>query len=336
MPDLTPLEERPDWPDVKAFRRRLRREHTPGSHRQPTGFPILVLAVLPVFLLAWLAFTQVNEHLGGGRIVPPVILAAGLGVIALAWLTALAGRSGWTRWYRIDRFATANGLDWHIVSPNPGYPGMVFQRGTDRARGENLETTTGRYVNLGEYRYTIGKGKNRKIHRWGFIAMRLDHRMPHMVLDARANNGLLNASNLPASFARDQVLHLEGDFDRHFTLYCPRDYEQDALYLFTPDVMALFLDRAATFDAEIVDDWLFLYSERLFDIAHPATMRRVFGVVTAVADRVADTAGRYHDDHPAATDGAAGSGGRRLRPRVPWLGIILTAAAVAAILLFLL
>ena len=41
---------------------------------------------------------------------------------------------------------------------------------------------------------------------------------------------------------RTQVLSLEGDFDRYFTLYCPKEYERDALYVFTPDLMAL-LDR---------------------------------------------------------------------------------------------
>ncbi|HEU0256658.1 MAG TPA: hypothetical protein VFQ96_02320 [Microbacteriaceae bacterium] len=336
--DFAPLESRPDWPDVKAFRRLARKAHTPGSRQAPGTLPLVALAVLPLFLLAWLAFTQVGAHLGSGRtaLVPPVILAAGLAVIAFLWLAALAGRSGWMRWYRIDRFATANGFQWHITSPDPGYPGTVFQQGTDRVCGETIETTTGRPLRLGEYRYTLGKGKNRKIRRWGFIALRLDHRMPHMMLDGRGNNGLLGVSNLPASFARDQVLHLEGDFDRYFTLYCPRDYEKDALYLFTPDIMALFIDHAAAFDAEIVDDWLFLYAAAPFDIGHPATMRRMLGVASAVGERLAQAAGRYRDDRATARAGRQAAGAGRLRPRVPWLGILVTAAAVAAILIFLL
>lgn len=36
----------------------------------------------------------------------------------------------------------------------------------------------------------------------------------------------------------------------------------DALYLFTPDIMARFIDNAAQLDVEIVDDWLFLYLQR--------------------------------------------------------------------------
>lgn len=52
-------------------------------------------------------------------------------------------------------------------------------------------------------------------------------------------------------FARDQVLSLEGDFDRYFTPYCPKQYERDALSVFTPDLMALCIDEAAPFDIEI-------------------------------------------------------------------------------------
>ncbi len=80
-------------------------------------------------------------------------------------------------------------------------------------------------------------------------------RLPHIVLDPpRATASVLGL------WERGQHLSLEGDFDRYFRLYCPTGYERDALYLFTPDVMARFIDSAATLEVEIVDDWLFLYS----------------------------------------------------------------------------
>ena len=43
--------------------------------------------------------------------------------------------------------------------------------------------------------------------------------------------------------------------------YCAKGYERDALYLFTPDVMASFIDGAGALDAEFRGDVLFLYSE---------------------------------------------------------------------------
>src|ERR1044071_8257923 len=128
------------------------------------------------------------------------------------------------------------------------------RRWTGRVRG-----TRPRFVEFGNYQYTVQSGKNSTTYRWGYVAVKLDVPLPNIVLDALGNNGF--GSNLPASFQRAQRLSLEGDLDQHFTLYCPEGYEQDALYLFTPDIMARFIDHAAELDVEIVDDWMFLYAK---------------------------------------------------------------------------
>jgi hypothetical protein len=156
-------------------------------------------------------------------------------------------------------------------------------------------------VVFANYGYTTGSGKNRTTHRWGYVAVRLDTPLPHILLDATGNNGLFGSS-LPTSFDRDQRLRLEGDFDRYFSLFCPRGYERDALYLFTPDIMARFIDHAAELDVEIVDDWLFLYARRDLSTLDPATWAWLFSVVRALLDKL-DQWSRWRDDrltHTAA------------------------------------
>ena len=118
--------------------------------------------------------------------------------------------------------------------------------------------------------------------------------LPHIVLDATSNNGLFG-SNLPSTFARSQRLSLEGDFDRYFSMYCPEGYETDALYLFTPDIMARFIDNAAALDVEIVDDWLFLYTKRDAVTLDPASWAWMFGAVAATLDKLAQWE-RWRDD----------------------------------------
>src|SRR5690606_23027033 len=141
--------------------------------------------------------------------------------------------------------------------------------------------------------------------------------LPNIVLDAVGNNTLFG-SNLPARFDRDQRLSLEGDFDQYFQLYCPEGYERDALYLFTPDIMARFIDNAAQLDAEIVDDWLFLYSKRKLSTLDPATWAWLFSVVAALMTKF-DQWARWRDErllleHPssAAAAVAEGAGGHAL------------------------
>ncbi|MCW4456907.1 hypothetical protein [Microbacterium sp. MPKO10] len=105
----------------------------------------------------------------------------------------------------------------------------------------------------------------------------------------------------PISISRDQILSLEGDFDRHFTLYCPREYERDALYLFTPDLMALLIDNVAVYDAEIVDDWLFFYSSKPFSPRDEAQWRRMLGIVDVVGAKAFSRAERYTDSRTSET-----------------------------------
>jgi len=120
-----------------------------------------------------------------------------------------------------------------------------------------------------------------------------------MVLDAVGNNGLFGASNLPRAFGRDQVLSLEGDFNTYFTLYCPREYERDALYVFTPDLMALLIDNASTLDVEIVDDWMFVYSMQPFALDEPSALEPLFDVIETIGAKTLTQTDRYRDDRAA-------------------------------------
>ena len=55
--------------------------------------------------------------------------------------------------------------------------------GSGRAALEHLRSAEGRFLDLGNYQYTTGSGKNRSTHKWGFLALHLDRRLPHIVLD---------------------------------------------------------------------------------------------------------------------------------------------------------
>lgn len=202
---------------------------------------------------------------------------------------------------RLDGFAAANDLQQRRDRTAPDYPGMMLSRGTDRRVVELLQTLPGapRFVEFGNYTCSMeedrpGGGQRTSRLAWGYVAIRLEHALPNIVLDARGNNALLE-SNLPIAPTRTQRLSLEGDFDRYFTLYAPAGYEADALYLFTPDVMATFIDEAAFLDAEIVDHWLLLYSQHDLVTLDPDRWTKLFAAVSAIDARLAQWA-RWHDD----------------------------------------
>ena len=243
----------------------------------------------------------------------PALLVIGIGAGTAA--VVMAQRRTGDRRYRLDTFARANGMAWYSGVDNPPLPGMIFRIGRARHSRDVVRGERPRLVEFGNYSYETGSGKNRSTSHWGYVAVKLATPLPHIVLDARGNNGLFG-SNLPAFFDKDQRLSLEGDFDRYFTLSCPAGYERDALYLFTPDIMARFIDNAAALDVEIVDDWLFLYTKRPVSTLDPGTWAWLFSVVGALLDKLAQWE-RWRDDRlasasapasaPASTSGATQS-----------------------------
>src|SRR5699024_10580785 len=132
----------------------------------------------------------------------------------------LALQNASKRQFRLDRFARANGLRFHPGFNNPQLPGMLFSIGRQRKSQLLLRGDQPRFVEFGNYRYTTGSGKNSTTHTWGYIAVKLDAPLPHLVLDAEGNNSFFG-SNLPIGLKKDQRLSLEGDFDKHFSLYAP-------------------------------------------------------------------------------------------------------------------
>ncbi len=262
-------------------------------------------------------------------------------------------RVAWSRRLRLAVFAERNGFVFRPVDDSV-YPGTLFQQGGARRLESMLRRQHDRVFEAGEFVFETGSEKNRRQHRRGYLMLQLDRRLPHILLDARSNNGLFG-SNLSHGFDRSQILGLEGDFDRYFTLYCPRGYERDALYVFTPDVMAAFIDGAADVDVEIVDDLLFVYLGDGLRLDDPTEWGRIERIVSALWPKTAKQTSAYSDDRAmrrssdggyptttgasateATTASAAGllfppsvtevaEAGRRLRGRIP---VVTTVASV--------
>ncbi|MBO9578200.1 MAG: hypothetical protein J7480_05465 [Microbacteriaceae bacterium] len=316
------LTDAPDPAAVKAWRVAHR-----GDPSLATGGAVIGPIVMTV---VGLMFAVVGTAFG----LPQGLLPIGLGaVVAIVGIVLLAtGGRRWTKLYRLWSFAAANRLVYYATGDGPGYPGAIFNRGHGQRITDHLVRATGRTLDYGNYTYTTGSGKNQTTHSWWFLALRLDRALPHMVLDSRANNALFGATNLPVTFAKDQTLRLEGDFNEHFTLYAPKEYERDALYVFTPDLMALCIDEASAWDLEIVDDWLFAYSSRHLDMADPAVQQRIWRFIDTVGAKTLSQTDQYADERAGGRAAFAANvvapEGARLKRGVPWIAIVTTVVIV--------
>jgi hypothetical protein len=333
--DYSALTEPVARADVAAWRTRVRASGAPWARTATsTGW---VIAAVVVGLILLLSFGSVlgqmfRQAISAGSVRGLLFPTAFLVVIVIVGVTVWrrrASRGGWDQWYRLTRFAEANGMSFTPAQGMPSYPGEIFGLGRDQAVLSHLTTTSGHFLDLGNYRYVTGSGRSSTTHNWGFMALSLDRAMPNIVLDSKANNTFFG-SNLPAVLDRKQVLHLEGDFDTYFTLYCPQEYEQDALYIFTPDLMALLIDEASPFDVELVDRWMFVYSSKTFDMVDPTTLKRLFTIADTVGAKTLNQTEHYADDRIGDRSiNMVAPQGARLRRGVSVIGIIAIVAIAA-------
>lgn len=243
---------------------------------------------------------------------PLIVLPFTAGCIYLLHLSA---RKQLERRAKLHRFAAANNIRLICDSANPAYAGMIFDEGDSRQIDDALIFRDG--TEIGNYQYSTGSGKNRQTHTWGYARIKLTRHLPNMVLDARKNNLFGSMTNLPDSFDRNQTLSLEGDFNNHFTLYAPKEYERDALYIFTPDVMAAVIDSGRAYDMEVIDDSLMLYSTTPFILDSKGQLNTLLGVIEKIGNELRDQSDYYADERVGnRTANIIAEPGRRLKSGV--------------------
>jgi hypothetical protein len=327
--------------EVSAFRAAAEQAHKANFGREGlrTGnrrsFVVaLLLAFGLIFsLTTWQLVSAYlsRSHISVAMIVIPILFAF-LTVGSMVQVTQEFADRHWDEWARLPRFARANGLQYRYLSNAPSYPGVIFRQGDSRTILNRLTSTNGRYFDLGNFEYWMGTARSRRVVRWGYLALRLDRKLPNMLLIAKQNQGL-GGSDLPGTFHPDQVLSLEGDFDKYFTLYCPKHYETDALYIFTPDLMALLIDEARIFDVEIVDDWMFVVVRKPFPPASVATYERLFTIIRTVGAKTVSQSKNYHDARVGASSAnTIAPPGRRLRTNVSPVRVVIMSLVLLILL----
>ncbi|GAA4170178.1 hypothetical protein GCM10022287_07720 [Gryllotalpicola koreensis] len=259
-------------------------------------------------LLLWylaITFIALGVHVDeyeSGRVTrgdaPAIVVTA---AILLAWLFGTYLLNVWAaqpprsaaklRDWRATLTALANGFE-PQPSPRATFASMIAP-GTRGAR--EYPRFVADTIEFGDL-HQLGHGALQ----WSYLAARLPAPLPHLVLDASSNDRA--RSDLPMRLNGAQRLSLEGDFDKTFRLYAPDSYERDALYVLTPDVMAVLVDAAAGFNVEILDDTVVFFTRVTDDLAEPARWQGVHELLTRVVPRLIARARQYRDERVAGQD----------------------------------
>lgn len=177
---------------------------------------------------------------------------------------------------RAERFAQANHFTFTDIDTSPDLPGSRSRLGSNRMITGQYSRTGDEPLQVGAYSYDTFVNRARISHTFTFVDLDLGIPLPRVILDAVANG--------PRELGDERTLRwlsLEGDADQTFRLLCEPGAERDALYLFSPDILALFIDHWENWDAELVDGHLQLWNRTEMDPNEPAFWRQLGRFLTA-------------------------------------------------------
>lgn len=147
--------------------------------------------------------------------------------------------------------------------------------------------------------FVVGDREGSTMHTVRAVRIPLSSEAPRITLRSRGGGGALSV--LPRRPTGRSELRLEGDFSDLFEVSAPAGYETDALYVLTPDLMAIILDESAALDLEIVDSTLHVYFPAI-DLTDERELRSFLLVIRALYDRFGRRTLLYRDETAAPLD----------------------------------
>lgn len=156
----------------------------------------------------------------------------------------------------LEQFCKDNGF---TFSPNLSLgkqSGVIFTKGhSKKAKNGIVGYAFGGFI-LFDYQYTTGSGKNSKTYNFGVTRISLDKKFPHILLDNKRDGSVGSFE-----FAGSQKLELEGNFNKYFNVFGPKEYEIEVLQVLNPVVMQALLAAPEPVDIEIIGHDLYIYNK---------------------------------------------------------------------------
>ena len=211
-----------------------------------------------------------------------------LPIIVMLTITIIVTRYAIKNRAKLQRFANDNDLYYSANKSTPPYKPIMFNIGHTKNLLNTLVFPNDSV--LSEYQYVTGSGKSRTTHRFTFMQVKLSRKVPHLILDSKS----MKTPAPPAGAYHIQTIKLEGDFHKYFTLYVPKDYQVDALQIFTPDVMNELMEYGKDLDLEFIDNELYIY-HRGNVFKNAAKTREFLIAVSKITDRINRQIKNYRD-----------------------------------------
>lgn len=151
------------------------------------------------------------------------------------------------------QFAELNGWKYKSHSDINQEQGIIFRQGHSRIICHCIEGIIDeRNFRIFNYNFSIGSGKHEKTYFYTVFAFKFNGTFPHIYLNNKANSYSIRAGEL---------IPLPPEFEKSFSLSAPKEYEIEALEIFTSDVLVNLLDNKFGHDVEFVNQEMLIFSD---------------------------------------------------------------------------
>jgi hypothetical protein len=190
---------------------------------------------------------------------PPFIIFVGpLFFIAIIWLSITYDKIRHTFW---NQLALKYKWEYIPIKDIQEEKALLFKTGHSKIASHGIN---GNYnyqpFHIFEYSYTIGQGKNKQIFSFTVFEIKFTGTFPHLYLDTKHDF----YSNMSLLFSSAVRIPLPRDFEKKFELYAPKEYEIEALEIFTPNVLTHLINSGWNHDMEFIDGELVIYKQVKF------------------------------------------------------------------------
>ena len=176
------------------------------------------------------------------------------GVVGI-WIAGYLARARTAFW---KAFALENGWTYAQVADLSKETGVMFTKSSKfmkpltSKRAANVVTGAweNRPARIFEYAFTLGSGKGSETFHYTVFEFTFTGSFPHLYLNRRGDGYDLDPGD---------TVPLPAEFEKQFHLFAPKQYEVEALEIFTPDALSYLLEVKWPYDLELVDKRLIVY-----------------------------------------------------------------------------
>jgi len=179
-----------------------------------------------------------------------------ISIIIFAMTYSQVRESFWKEFAQINGWQYQENAETQFFGSSPlleTEQGLMFKEGHGRNVANQINgMIDNRLFRLFNYQFTIGSGKSRTIYHYTVFAFKFIGSCPHIYLNNRSNSWSLEIG---------EKIPLPKEFEDKFSLMAPKEYEIEALEIFTPDILVKLLESDFPYDVEFVNQEIIVFAD---------------------------------------------------------------------------